>query len=210
MSSTVSNTTAGNAPGPVSLRSAADPDHDVPASIYLLADHLDAVLAAGEDLMTLGVALEDPSKSDGANPAWRELQGLVTDASELELSILARTQQARTWARDVAQYDDEIAPLLSLFSASTMMLADAAAELADRSFADFDGGTDPLAYLRGRGVIAADAGSLKSFGRLEIGEDFLVARRIALGPLLDVTAGLLDILDANYGLFPDEKARRAD
>ena len=126
----------------------------------------------------------------------------MAQACELELGILARTLQARTRARDVGQFDDEIAPVLALFSASTAVLADAAAELADRTFADFDGGSDPLAYLRSRGVIAADVGSLKGLARIAIGEEFLIARRIALGPLLDVTAALLDVLDANYGLFP--------
>ena len=185
------------------------PTGDVPATIYLLADHLDAVLAGGEDLLKLTAVLDDPSKSDGAGPAWRNLAELVARAGELELNVLARVLQARTRARDLSRFDNEVAPVLALFAASTTVLADAAAELADRTFADFDGGTDPLAYLRSRGVIAADAGGLDGLKRITIGEDFLVARRIALGPLLDVTAGLLDILDANYGLFPEEKARRA-
>lgn len=183
---------------------------DTPASIYLLADHLDAVLAAGEDLMKLSVAVADPSKCDGASPVWSELEDLIGQARDLELSAIARTLQARTRARDIASYDDEIAPLFKVYSASTAILADAAAELADTTFADFDAGCDPLAYLRSRGVIAAEAGSLKGLERIVVGEDFLVARRIALGPLLDLTAQLLDVLDTNYGLFGAAAGDRPD
>ena len=60
------------------------PNGDVPATIYLLADHLDAVLASGEDLLKLTVVLDDPSKSDGASPAWQNLAELVARTGELD------------------------------------------------------------------------------------------------------------------------------
>jgi hypothetical protein len=177
---------------------------DIPPTVYLLADHLDAVLAAGEDLLKLSVTVEDPGKADGATPVWTELRDLVTQASELEGGLVARILQARSRARDIGDFDDEMKPVLTLFNAGTALLVDAAADLTDTDQSDFDSGTDPLVYLRSRGVIPADAGSLHAAGPVRITEDFLAARAMPLGGLLDLAAQLLDVLDANYGLFEDE------
>ena len=190
-------------------RSAGTVRGEGPATIYLLADHLDAVLASGEDLIKLSTERDAATRTDGGNPVWQNLHALVSSAGDLELGILARTLQARNLARDLRAYDQDIAPLLAVFSASTLVLADAAAELSDSTVADFDGGIDPLAYLRSRGVIAADAGTVDGSGTISIGEDFLIARRIALGPLMDLTAQLLDVLEAHYGLFADDYSAAA-
>lgn len=186
------------------------PRTEVPAAIYLLADHLDAVLAAGEDLLGLAVDLDGKPKGDGVAEPWEGLGRLVVDARSLEISLISRGLQARNRTRDLVREPDRqdtlIRSLLSLYVSSTAQLAEAAQELADSTFADFDAGIDPLAYLRTRNVIAADAASLRKGGRLAIGEDFLVAGRIPLGPLLDVSARLLDLLDTSYGLFENASA----
>ena len=180
---------------------------ETPVAIYLLADHLDAVLAAGEDLLALYVDLDGGARGDGAAEPWSGLGHLVVDARQLELSLISRSLQARNRTRDLVREPDRqdtlIRSLLSLFVASTAILEDAAEELADNSFTDFEAGIDPLAYLRSRNVVPADAATLRKGGRLAVTEAFLVARRIPLGPLLDVSARLLDLLDTTYGLFEE-------
>ena len=186
---------------------------DVPAAIYLLADHLDSVLAAGEDLLELAVDLDGKPKGDGVAQPWEGLGSLVVDARSLEVSLISRGLQARNRTRDLVREPDRqdtlIRSLLSLYVSSTAQLVDAAQELADSTYEDFDAGIDPLAYLRSRNVIAADAATLRKGGRLAISEDFLVAGRIQLGPLLDVSARLLDLLDTTYGLFEGAAAAAA-
>ena len=174
------------------------------AAVHLLADHLDAVLAAGEDMLKLEVKL-DTAKSDGVLEPWAGLGLLVAEVRQLELSLIARALQARNRTRDLVRepgkQDTLIRSLLSLYVASTAVLVDAAQELSDNTFADFESGIDPLAYLRTRNVVPPDAATLRKGGTLSIGEDFLVAKKVALGPLLDVAAQLLDLLEATYGLF---------
>lgn len=185
-----------------------------PPELLLLADHLDAILAAGEDMMALSVDIEAVRKQDGAMAPWERFGDVVGKAKLFELTIVSRVLQARNRARELGQVlgrdGSAFAPLLQLFASGTAVLEEAVAELADRAGADFDAGLDPMAYLRTRGVIPADAGTLVGVRRLAIGETFMVARRIELGPLLDMTAALLDALDAVYGLFEVERTGRAD
>jgi hypothetical protein len=182
----------------------------VPPELLLLADHLDAILAAGEDISKLAVEIESVRRQDGVTAPWERFGEVVGEAKLYELTIVSRTLQARKRAREVARLlgrdGAPFAPLLELFASGTAVLEDAVSELADRAGADFDGGLDPMPYLRTRGVIPADAGTLLGIRRLAIADTFMVARRIELGPLLDMVSALLDALDATYGLFEDERS----
>ncbi len=179
-----------------------------PPAVLLLADHLDAVLAAGEDIMKLEVDISAVAKTDGAVGPWERFRDLVAQARLYELTIVSRVLQARSRCRETARALGKdgvaFAALLELFASGTVVLEDAVAELADRTGADFDAGLDPLAYFRTRGLMPADAGSIAGMKTLRIGEDFLLARRIELGPLLDMAAALLDALDIAYSLFDED------
>jgi hypothetical protein len=52
-----------------------------------------------------------------------------------------------------------------------------------------------LAFLRSRGLLAADAAGLELVSRLAVGDGYQVAGRIPLGTLLDLVATFLDSLD---------------
>jgi hypothetical protein len=95
--------------------------------------------------------------------------------------------------------------LLALFAGGTAVLEDAVEELGDATLSDFDTADDPLAYLRSRGLLAADAGSLRCVERLAIGEDFLVVQRICLGVLMDLAASFLDALEDCYDLAVEDE-----
>ncbi len=181
---------------------------NIPQVVALLADHLDAVLAAGEDLLALEVDIEGARRSDGAAAPWERFEPFVANLKLYELSIVSRLLQARRRAedvqRDMMRSDPMIGRLIASFIGGTAIIEDTIAELADRVGADFDGGLDPLAYMRTRGIIPADAGTLLAETRvLSAGEGFLVARRIGIGALLDMVGAFLDSLDNAYGLFDE-------
>lgn len=179
---------------------------DIAPLMALIADHLDAVLAAGEDLLALTVDLEGLRRSDGAAAPWTHLEPFVAQLKVYELTIVSRALAARRRieeTRAVLRRENPIVgTLFGSYLGGTASLEDAVTELADRVGGDFDGGLDPLAYLRTRGIIPADAGTILAGTRvIAAGEGFLVARRIRIGELLDMVAAFLDALDTAYGLF---------
>ncbi len=174
-----------------------------PPAICLLADHLDAMLAAGEDLLKLAPPCVAPGQCDAANADWQRLCDLINQARTLENALLARTLQARFRARDVGRQGGIIGSLLKLFIGGTTQLADTATALAKRRATDFNAGLDPLAYLRSRGILAADAASVVGATSIAFNEDFLVSGQMPLRQILDLAAAMLDALDAHYTLFPD-------
>lgn len=167
----------------------------IPASVYLLADNLDAILAAGEDLLRLDhdcVASVATNVGDGA---------FIDRIRVLEMTVAARTLQARARAIEVGRADVRCQPLVVLFVGGTVPLQEAVADLGDSTAADFQSGGDAVTYLRSRGVIAADAASVDRHCRLAIPEEFLIAERIHLGLLMDLCATFLDKLEVHYDLF---------
>jgi hypothetical protein len=176
---------------------------DAPVSIYLLAEHLDAALAAGEDLTS--VLFIGPSAPPRDPDAIAELRAAQRTAIEqirtFELALISRVLKGRDWATEVAETQDRFAMMARLYLAGTAILLDAVAECADMSAADFDAGGGLLGYLRSRGMVAPDAAALSDTAPLVAGEDFLIARRIPLGVLMDLVAQFLDTLEAEYDLF---------
>ena len=176
---------------------------DAPVSVYLLAEHLDAALAAGEDLTSVLYYRPGPPPREADEIA--ELRAGQRDAIErmrtFELALLSRVIKGRDWATELALSEEKFAMMARLYLSGTVILLDAIGECADISAADFDAGDGLLAYVRSRGLIAQDAAALSDTAPLVAGEDFLVVRRIPLGPLLDLIATFLDTLEAEYDLF---------
>jgi hypothetical protein len=178
-----------------------------PTAVYVVADHLDAVLAIGEDMLkqrldVAGCAQTDPSGSSGHG-----LRTFVETVRTLEMILVAHALQARARARELAAADAPLKRLLALFAGGTAALEDAVEELGDATVSDFDTGDDPLAYLRSRGLLAGDAGSLLGIETMRVGEHFLIVRRIGLGVLMDLAAACLDALEDCYDLAGDDDIR---
>lgn len=171
----------------------------LPQQIYLLADHLDAVLAAGEDLLGAGTGWQLATAIEGeAIAAARDAQRTVIErVRTLEVAILARVLKVRQSAADLGARDPRFRQIASLFVAGTAILQDAVADAADATQLDFETGDTPAAYLLARGLIAGDATAL------DINDGFLLVERIELGALLDLSAQFLDTLELHYELFPD-------
>jgi len=175
-----------------------------PASVYLLAEHLDAALAAGEDLMgVLHMPSGAPLRADTEIIDFRvQRREAVEKIRTYELAMLARLLVGREWAVTVATENERFQPVARLYVAGTATLLDAVAECADLSDEDFDTGDDLTAYMRSRGLIAADAAALSDSAPIAATDSFLVAKRAPLGVLLDLVASFLDALEAEFELFP--------
>jgi hypothetical protein len=188
-------------------------ERPVPASVYLIADNLDAVLAAGEDLLRQSHDYESVHLANTYAPTLTagSERSFVEVVRSLEMAICARVLQIRDRSRELAKDDPRFKPMASMFSSGTAALWDAVADLGDRTNADFQTGDDVVTYLRSRAMVAADAGTVSRFGRLRATEVFLIAERIELGALMDLCATYLDRLEDFYDLFAaDESASPGD
>jgi len=179
-------------------------DGQVRACVYLLADHLDATLAAGEDLLRqrLDVLHPRPSTEPSEVQAWhRQLRGFLEVVRGYELTMLTRLMQARQRADEVRRGDSRLATFAALFHAGTTPLADTVAQATDPRHIDFDEGAEAIAFLKARAILAADCDGLDTYSSLEIADRTLVAGVIPLGVLLDHVVALLDALELHYDLF---------
>lgn len=178
-------------------------------SIFLLADHLDAILAAGEDLMALRLDVSAAGRLRAASDAaamQATLDGFIREVGVLEISLAAHLRQARERAREVARADQRFASLIRLFLGGTAMLSDALAEFMNPGTFKFDRGNDPIAYLRSRGIIGDDAAGIYELAQLQPGDDMKIGGKIELGPLLEMVSAFLNSLDVAYELYPVDSA----
>lgn len=183
---------------------------DAPLSVYLLADHLDGALAAGEDLVARGHDWRALAENPGEPAEFASRQRKIAeDVRSLELMLIARVLKARTHARSLAEIDDRFRAVGTLFASGTNVLLDAVTECGDARGEDFDTGDDIISYIRSRGLIAPDAPAVRAAVDLTIDDNFLVGKRIALGPLLDMASAFLDALDSQYELFIEASPERA-
>lgn len=183
-----------------------------PLSVYMLADHLDAALAAGEDLIARGHAWRQLVAAPGNMQTFPERQRqIVEDIRAFELMTIARLLKARDHARALAQADKRFAAVANLFASGTATLLDAVEECGDATADDFETGDGILAYVRSRGLIEADAHAVTDAAQLTIDDTFRVAKRAQLGTLLDMAGTFLDALEVHYELYAaDEDAADAE
>ena len=181
-----------------------------PLSVYLLADHLDGALAAGEDLVARGHDWHTLAENPGEPSEFSVHQRRIAeDVRSFELMLIARILKARAHALSLAEVDDRFRAVGNLFASGTAVLNDAVTECGDARGEDFETGDDIVSYIRSRGLIAPDAADVRGAAELTIDDSFLVAKRIALGPLLDMASAFLDALDSQYELFVETGPERA-
>ena len=95
---------------------------DVHPSVYLLSDHLDAALAACEDLLTEQVAIAQAGSATTVAAVIRgnqDLRDFLDSVRRLEISITARIIEARKRAEDLRKGETDLRPFLSLFAGGT-------------------------------------------------------------------------------------------
>jgi hypothetical protein len=182
------------------------------SGIYRLANHLDATLAIGEDLLRQKLDVPLLAAGTGHNAITQRNQTIsqfVRSVRALELGITSRLLQARHRAAEVREVDARFAPILGLFIGGTAPLADAAAGrdggLGDISGAALTGGPEILHFLTSRSLIAPGAASLGAVTALTVGDNYLLAAQIHLGTLLDMVAQLLETLDLAFDLYAEPR-----
>lgn len=173
-----------------------------PAVVYLLADHLDAALAAGEDLLKSSLCWNGGDARADTLASSRRAEREAFDAVRtLEMILFARLLKSRECARDLAKVDSFFKSIASLYTSGTTIVADASEEMADEITYAFDAGNGVTAYLRTRGLLAADEAAPLEAAELKLSEQFLVAGRMRLGTLLDLIATFLDTLETHFELY---------
>lgn len=180
-----------------------------PAAVYLLADNLDAALAAGEDLLKSCVTWHAGNSRSAEEVAERRIEErrAAEAIRTLEMIAVARLLKARERAAELAKEDQQVKPVAKLFNGGTALLQDAIKELGDPAAHDFDAGDGITSYLRTRGLIASDVSAPAEAEELNVTEAFLIGGHIPLGTLMDLVAMFLDTLEIHYDLY-EEPARR--
>lgn len=180
----------------------------IPAVAYQLADHLDAALAAAEDLAEAGQQWV-PASAEAGYELAAEMAGerqVIERVRLFEAVLIGRVLKARKRAQALTREAGDFAGMTRLFVGGTAPLVDAVEELGDSTRKDFDTADGTIAYLRSRGVIDAEAADLPEGRMISLGDDaFLVAGRIALAPLTEMIIAFLDALEAHYDLYPDDE-----
>jgi hypothetical protein len=177
--------------------------------VALLVDHLDKSLAAGERLGDLSFTPRPISADMSADDILSEnarLREFLDGLRVLEMTLAARVDKARSWAREMKVRDGNLKLMSSLFLTGTQALNDAMQEIADPRYQDFNGGDQALYFLKTRGLIAEHADSLDDVTHIGVGEAYMIVGRIQLGALLDLCATFIDTLDLHYKLFPRAEA----
>lgn len=176
-----------------------------PLSVYMLADHLDAALAAGEDLIARGndwrALVETPGNAQTFPARQREI---LDELRAFELIMIARTLKARDHGRALANVDARFGSIAGLFASATGLLLDAVEECGDATDEDFETGDGLTAYVRSRGMIAPDAIGHGNAATISVDDTFLIAKRIPLGVLMDLTSSFLDALEVHYELYTSD------
>lgn len=180
---------------------------DLDPRLYWLVEHLDAALAAGDQLMSLSLEVTEPTPTMGPRRLRTRVARFIRFVSQvrnLEASLIAHILQARRRIAELPRGRGPLRLLLDPFTSGTTVLLDAVAEYGDPAGLAFNTGADRLAYLRARGLIAADSGALMPVTTFEIGENFRVAGRIELGPLLDLIEAFLKALNMEFGIWHEQ------
>lgn len=177
---------------------------DLDPRLYWLVEHLDAALAAGDQLMSLSLEVTEPTPAMGPRRLRNRVARFIRFVSEvrnLEASLIAHILQARRRVTELPRGRGPMRLLLDPFTSGTTVLLAAVAEYGDPAGLAFNTGADRLAYLRERGLIASDSGALMPVTTFEIGEGFRVAGRIELGPLLELVEAFLNALNIEFGIW---------
>ncbi|MEO0792839.1 MAG: hypothetical protein AAFY27_09880 [Pseudomonadota bacterium] len=192
----------------------------LPPTIRLLTEHLDMLLAAGEDLNALScdiagvTATGVPASAVPASvvPAsfvkrpedetTRDLHSFVTQAAILERACANRAMSARVRTHELVDEDERFRTIGRLFLGGTAQLADLVEQMSAADAQHLADTSCPMTYLRSRSVIANDAVGPDPYETLRIDETFLISKVVPLGGLMDMTAGFLDGLERHYEIFP--------
>ena len=136
---------------------------DIPPVAYQLADHLDAALAAAEDLAAAGrtwVPATAPEGYELAAQMAAERQ-VIERVRTFEAVLIGRVLKARKRAQLLAHEAGDFAVMTRLFIGGTAPLVDVVEELGDSTRADFE--TGDLIHLGRIDAVSTNAAAKDAF-----------------------------------------------
>lgn len=180
----------------------------VPHAACLLADHLDSILAASEDLLAVKSeavpgAQEDRVLLRRARAAQRRA---VERIRMLECAILARLILARKRASELERADRTWRLLIRSFLSATAVVMNAVDDVCDSTRIDFHTGEGLTAYLRSRNALPVGCDTLEETAPVATTEDFLLISIMPLGTVMDLVAQVLTTLDVAFELYEPSEA----
>ncbi len=177
----------------------------IPPNVYLLADNLDAALAAGEDIMKATLLWETGANRDGAAIAQNRAaqRAVLQNVRTLEQILVARVLKSRERSEEIAKRDPRFATVARLYNAGTAILIEAVSDFGDPASIEFENGGGAVAFLRTRGLLTDEAAGPADGQTFKFHDDVLIAGRMKLGTLLDLVAMYLDTLETHFDLFSD-------
>lgn len=171
--------------------------------VFLLAEHLDMILASIEDLEACRPTyVECHPQRVNVRPQI-SIARYVDQLKSHEMSAIIRVSRAREITRDLVRRDSRFATLGGLFVGGTAALEDAVQRMIDKTGNAFATGGDPTGYLRDRGMIDEESGGLTSDQTLAVTETFRLAGSIEIGPLVELVETFLNTIELHFDLFPD-------
>ncbi|MEL6871283.1 MAG: hypothetical protein AAFO62_00495 [Pseudomonadota bacterium] len=175
-----------------------------PTCVVLLAEHLDRVLAAGEDMIGLTFDART-SCATGVHEAdsFPRLSEFVADLELLELTLAMRVTTARERAEELAADDKRFETIVRLFVSATRPMFDAHARLTAPRGDTAQRTTCATTYLSERAVLKPGESGPCGYSLLEVGEHFRIAGEVELGPLLDLVSAFVDAIEIHYEVFPE-------
>ncbi len=175
-----------------------------PACVVLLAEHLDRVLAAGEDLIGLTFdARAGCATGVSETQTFPKLSEFVADLELRELTVAMRVTTARERAKELAAEDNRFETIVRLFVSATHPMFDAHSRLTAPRGDMTRRVACATTYLAERAVLRPGESGPCGYSALEIGEGFRIAGEVELGPLLDLVSAFLDAIEIHYEVFPE-------
>ncbi len=171
--------------------------------VFLLAEHLDMILAAIEDLQACQPTLSPSNPQRVGASAQVSVIHYVHDLRQHEMAAIVHVARAREMTRELVRRDSRFATLSGLFVGGTAALDEAVAQMIDKTGNDFATGGDPIGYLRTRGIVDEEVGGLAPDQPLAVSEEFRLAGSIEIGPLVELVDTFLNTIELHFDLFPD-------
>ena len=172
-------------------------------SVHALADLLEMIEVAADELLDQKLAPRDGAANGDAEleSYLASLRQFSNRVRSLELTIVAKLEQARARARAVARTDWRLRPIMAMFTSGTQGYADHLAAHNDRDAVRFNAGDQIFPFLRSRELVPPLSTHYDGGTELLVTDSYRLLGLIKLRDLLENCEAALNALDAHYDLY---------
>ena len=172
-------------------------------SVHALADLLEMIEVAADELLDQKLAPRDGAANDDTalESYLAGLRQFSNRVRGLELTIVAKLEQARARARAVARTDWRLRPIMAMFTSGTQGYANHLAAHTDRDAVRFNAGDQIFPFLRSRELVPPLSTHYDGGTELLVTDSYRLLGLIKLRDLLENCEAALNALDAHYDLY---------